>query len=684
MNTSNDSRSAFPNNYTTMADGNSDGNMNRNANDNNNGYYRQAANNANASSSSTSPITQGGHQQSSSSSNDNLLQSLLQQGYAAASTTGATNTQGQGTTSATGGFQAAAMPFWQSCRFCQQKYYTTSEKLLEHEVSCPMHLHVQQFLQNQQQYGQPQFGGQHHHHQAAAVAQNHLSAQNEVLQQQLQMQQNQLQAQFNQQNYGVDLTSNSTSSASSMFGQFNPFAQSNYGMQSQATAQAEQMLSQAQAQAAEQDQFERAIDRLPAFQKTYPEPKPLTSSSPDSATDYFPLALPEDEEWLTPLHCFVRKYCVEVFVATKEDVAAPCMGKRTPVSVNQVGIRCPHCSPERMGKNNSDDIDVARARENGVVYPSLIGRIYNSSINLLQRHLRNCAYVPPEVLARYEELKSSNARSGASKKYWSDSAARLGLVDTPNGIRLDKEVHDAYLAAQKNPIAKTPKSDIPTLVLPSDKRNTTAFTFHLMSQMQPCVFTEADRLGRRRGLGVGFPGLACQHCFGVYGSGRFFPSSIKTMADASKTLDVIYRHVAKCKNCPADIKMGLKNLREFHDIERSKMPFGNQRAFFVKIWSRLHESSGELGASSSSSPAAAPKPSVAAASSSQVASLPALPTNLPALPPLAAVADAKQGSNSSAGPSPESLQGLYATVKRTNEDEKKTVEQMNKLVNEAA
>ena len=223
MNTSNDSQSAFPNNYTTMADGNSDGSISRNANDNSNGYYRQAVNNnANASSSSTSPITQAGHQQSSSSSNDNLLQSLLQQGYAAASTTGATNTQAQDTTSATtGGFQAAAMPFWQSCRFCQQKYYTTSEKLLEHEVSCPMHLHVQQFLQNQQQYGQPQFGGQHHH-QAAAAAQNHLSAQNEVLQQQLQMQQNQLQAQFNQQNYGVDLTSNSASSASSMFGQFNP------------------------------------------------------------------------------------------------------------------------------------------------------------------------------------------------------------------------------------------------------------------------------------------------------------------------------------------------------------------------------------------------------------------------------------------------------------------------------
>ena len=343
-----------------------------------------------------------------------------------------------------------------------------------------------------------------------------------------------------------------------------------------------------------QEKCEVAIDRLPAFNVKL-----------QSSTDYFPLAMPDDENWLTPLHCFVRRYCVEVFLATPDDVAAPCMGKRNPISVNQVGIRCPFCSPERMCNS---EVDMARARENGVVYPSLTSRIYNATINLLQRHLRTCSFVPPEVIARYEELKSSNARSGASKKYWADAALRLGLIDTPDGIRLDKEAfRKASLSAKPKPKQGTEEKDpsvanagiqsqgnqfsssAPPLVLPSDKRYTTAFTFHLMAQMQPCVFTEADRLGRRRGLEVGFAGLACRHCFGVYGTGRFFPSSVKTMSDASKTLDVIYRHMIKCKKCPPDIKSGLRNLREFHDSERSKMPFGNQRAFFSKIWGRLHE-----------------------------------------------------------------------------------------------
>ena len=60
-------------------------------------------------------------------------------------------------------------------------------------------------------------------------------------------------------------------------------------------------------------------------------------------------------------------------------VAAPCMGKRNSVTAEQVGIRCPYCSPERIkGRIHG---------RNEAVYPSLISHIYNAAINLLQRHL---------------------------------------------------------------------------------------------------------------------------------------------------------------------------------------------------------------------------------------------------------------------------------------------------------
>jgi hypothetical protein len=405
------------------------------------------------------------------------------------------------------------------------------------------------------------------------------------------------------------------------------------------------------------DQFDALVNQLPAFNPPAVAANAVLSPPPESnSTEYFPLALlPEDEKWLTPLHCFVRQYCAEVFVATSADVEAPCMGKRSPVSVGQVGIRCPYCSPKNNDAHAAGmGYDVARARENGVVFPSIVSRIYNATINLLQRHLRTCSFVPPAVLAKYDELKASNARSGASKKYWVESALRMGLYDTPDGIRLNKEM---YLqtkmnmkrgegitgSAQADAAAEDPNA--PPLVLPTDKRYTTAFTFHLMAQMQPCVFTEADRLGRRRNLEVGFAGLACRHCFGGHGNGRFFPSSIKTMSDASKTLDAIYKHIGMCKQCPDDIRQGLNNLKEFHDSEKSKMPFGNQRAFFARIWGRLH--------GNDKAPAAAhAEDSKPAASTDMV------------LPKLE-------------GDSSDSLQALYAQLSRNNAT-------MKKLVNEAA
>jgi hypothetical protein len=345
-----------------------------------------------------------------------------------------------------------------------------------------------------------------------------------------------------------------------------------------------------------------------------------------------PLAMPSDKDWLTPLHCFVRMHCVEVFTATKGDVATPSKGKRKAIQVGQVGIRCPHCSGTTSPKS----------RERGsVYYPTSISSIYNATMNLLQRHLHNCPSVPDEVMRRYETLKADDARSGTSKRYWIESALSLGLVDTPHGIRhsalpapplptltrqqettgqdVARRASDEYFGSTSNlvkrdsnddeqtemdgnddegHIAASARSAHPTstsdptctipLVLESDKPYATDFSYQLMDQMQPCVFTEADRLGKRKGLPPGFPGLACRHCFGGYGSGRFFPSTIKTLSDTSKTLNVLHNHMMRCRKCPADVKESLEKLRVSHDEERSKMKFGSQKAFFGRIWERLH------------------------------------------------------------------------------------------------
>lgn len=220
----------------------------------------------------------------------------------------------------------------------------------------------------------------------------------------------------------------------------------------------------------------------------------------------------------------------------------------------------------------------------------------------------------------------------ASKKYWVESAKSMGFVDTLEGIRVSakkapsppgikKEVRKMYGAIQNEDVSgkdkedpedkkekggdedeetvdtekestekkKDPFENAPPLVIEADKSSSTAFSWLLLAQMQPCIFTEADRLGKRKALTLGFAGLACRHCFGGYGSGRFFPSSIKTLSDTSKTLNVLYNHMTRCRKVPKEILKEVEDARENHDEERSKMKFGSQKAFFTKIWSRLHD-----------------------------------------------------------------------------------------------
>eukprot|EP00536_Pseudo-nitzschia_multiseries_P006276 jgi/Psemu1/192641/e_gw1.130.45.1 len=373
-----------------------------------------------------------------------------------------------------------------------------------------------------------------------------------------------------------------------------------------------------------------------------------------------PLGLSADKDWLTPLHCFVRLHCVEVFTATKTDVAIPTKGKRKPIQVGQVGIRCPHC-------HNSDTGNVSRER-GSVYYPTCVSSIYNATMNLLQRHLHSCTSVKPEIMERYETLKADDARSGTSKKYWAKSARSLGLVDTPEGIRFssseppplpsltsEQKASDNYSAVRGNDdsffnsdsnaltegvsdgkadalevstkieqsgedggpamesdpddafssvagaskeekailesmrLAEQRLSNSAPLVTPADEKVATKFSYYLIRQMQMCVFTEADRLGKRKGLPPGFRGLACRHCFGGYGSGRFFPSSIKTLSDTSKTLNVLKNHMMRCRKCPAEVRETLLNFRKTHDEERANMKFGSQKAFFARIWDRLHD-----------------------------------------------------------------------------------------------
>ena len=164
------------------------------------------------------------------------------------------------------------------------------------------------------------------------------------------------------------------------------------------------------------------------------------SSSPPSNDKLCLLAMPEDSAALNDLHCFVRRN-VEVFVATKDDAAAPSPGRRVRVKVGQVGLRCIHCARLPLKER------VKRA----VCYPPNVSGIYHSISNMKFDHFGSCKGLSPEARIEFTNLKSSSGRrntlsnngsrgtSSSTAKYYEESAARLGLVDTDGGIQFHHE-----------------------------------------------------------------------------------------------------------------------------------------------------------------------------------------------------------------------------------------------------
>jgi hypothetical protein len=149
----------------------------------------------------------------------------------------------------------------------------------------------------------------------------------------------------------------------------------------------------------------------------------------------------EDKEILNPLHAFVRTQ-IEVFTATATELSQPAPGRKQPIKLHQVGLRCIHCKHAKKR--------VKRA----VCYPSAVGRVYHSVSDMKFDHFSNCRELPPDVRAIYDSLKadpncekkpSSNKGntnvSTSTAQYYHDSAIQLGMVDGPGGIFMSPDYH---------------------------------------------------------------------------------------------------------------------------------------------------------------------------------------------------------------------------------------------------
>jgi len=122
-----------------------------------------------------------------------------------------------------------------------------------------------------------------------------------------------------------------------------------------------------------------------------------------------------------------------------------------------------------------------------------------------------------------------------------------------------------------------------------DRMFTSQFTAHIIDQLDFIYFEEPDRRSHRHHLHLGYRGFCCRYCRTQPGkSGRFFPSTLKTLSDSKKTLFALHVHFVKCPETPAIVKQQLCFLRQLHLAQIKPMKArGGQRVFFRRVWGFL-------------------------------------------------------------------------------------------------
>lgn len=293
------------------------------------------------------------------------------------------------------------------------------------------------------------------------------------------------------------------------------------------------------------------------------------------------LALPEDKSALSPLRCFLREQ-VCAFSATEQDIAV-----RSPTTFSivpgQVGIGCIHCVSSE-----------ARSRSNrSVCFPSSIGRIYQSVADIQRFHFGECQNMPDELRQKFIALHTASSKGSkglATRQYWISSARKIGLVDTPNGIRFGRDPvkiepsHSFSLDILAQAALSVTTVNKP-LVLPEDKESIADFVYLVMEQLQACRFTEADR-NKRRMKDVGCIGVECKHCAGQVDSRKFFWSSVNAV---ESNFVSVHTHMLECRMIPEELKEQISELKKLRKEQTAQHRAGSQKKFFARVWERLHD-----------------------------------------------------------------------------------------------
>mmetsp|Transcript_7958 Transcript_7958/g.16649 ORF Transcript_7958/g.16649 Transcript_7958/m.16649 type:complete len:633 (+) Transcript_7958:87-1985(+) len=344
----------------------------------------------------------------------------------------------------------------------------------------------------------------------------------------------------------------------------------------------------------------------------------------------------------------------------KEDAFFVTPGRRTPVCAGRVGIRCVFCKNVQPGDRAPQAISFP-SQISGI-YSSVV-MLQCRHFPYCQQMPEEVR----DEIARLKKAgnhNSSHSTGEGRQQYWERSAREAGFIDTESGIRFKEEprprksvvnfedesetkitnnnstgedtvmfesikksatpaITKAISSAPSKPKVVTPTDSEPVITLPrsikydlliqgshlvsiDDKDLVPGYIFLALAQMKPCIISPDDRVGSYKTRPLNFLGMCCKHCEGRSGPGfgKFFPNSLRSLAQTTTTQTIVKHIALKCKKCPSDIKETVAALlREADNSDKpayaprgasesdGRPKYGSRKEFFQRVWDRLHGSS---------------------------------------------------------------------------------------------
>eukprot|EP00580_Thalassiosira_gravida_P014084 CAMPEP_0201682120 /NCGR_PEP_ID=MMETSP0494-20130426/51459_1 /ASSEMBLY_ACC=CAM_ASM_000839 /TAXON_ID=420259 /ORGANISM="Thalassiosira gravida, Strain GMp14c1" /LENGTH=592 /DNA_ID=CAMNT_0048165877 /DNA_START=2592 /DNA_END=4370 /DNA_ORIENTATION=- len=334
------------------------------------------------------------------------------------------------------------------------------------------------------------------------------------------------------------------------------------------------------------------------------------------------LSIKSDQTFLDPVHNFLRRHCIELFIASEEDMTTSGRGARS-MKIGQIGLRCYFCKDEPKHK----------LTKQAICFPSKRDTIFESVRNYQRTHLPICPCIPEEIKAKYMRLTEQNLRQKRSQKflkaYYAEAASELGIVDSPSGLVLGARPNghgvpskkiQALIHAADNPatssafwkaystgkdkaiemrkfehiasdttkriIINARKESTP-FVHPEDFPTISDFDFILFHQIAPpCTpplkkYDETDKKFE----------FCCKHCAHA-GEGvdrhkdMYFLVNLNVLTEKNFYKKLLH-HFMTCPNVPQEVKNAFDELKRLSKEYGTIAKRGSRKRFIEKIWERM-------------------------------------------------------------------------------------------------